>query len=238
MIVYNKTGNLFLFFIVAIATCAAVGIFDAMLSSIFRLPVFVVTVAMLSILTALIQVFLNGNPSLLMNGEYYIPFREKMNATWVRILIVGVFFLATMFIFNFTKIGKKNKFIGGNMVAAKQTGINLGLQILITFIISGIGVGLGAMIIVSRASTITVSTGVSVGMDVLMAIVFGGMPMAGGAKSKVSAGIIGAFSITIFSLLLNLFQLGQGWEQLLKALLFLGIVLLSTISHRTKLLSR
>ncbi|MDR2828015.1 MAG: hypothetical protein LBV51_01175, partial [Acholeplasmatales bacterium] len=238
LIVYNKTGNLTLLFLVAIASCIGVGIFNSMLTALFKLPIYIVTVAMLSILTALIQVFLNGTPSLRMNDAFFDGFRSAMNTVWVRILIVGLFFILSAFIFNFTKIGKRNKFMGGNLIAAKQTGIKLGFQILFTFIISGVGVGLGAMLTLSRSSTVEMVTNVNIGMDVLMAIVFGGMPMAGGAKSKVSAGVIGAFSITIFSLILSLFQLSPGWVQLLKALLFLAIVMLSYLSNRTKILSR
>ncbi|MDR2822187.1 MAG: ABC transporter permease [Acholeplasmatales bacterium] len=238
LIVYNQTGNLFLFFLVSLASCSAVGIFNALLTALFKLPIYIVTVAMLSILTALIQVFLNGTPNLRMNDEYFQTFRNIMNVVWVRILIIGLFFILSLFIFNYTKIGKRNKFMGGNLIAAKQTGINLGFQILFTFIISGIGVGLGAMLTLSRSSTVEMGTNANIGMDVLMAIVFGGMPMAGGAKSKVSAGLIGAFSITIFSLILSLFQLSPGWVQLLKALLFLAVVMLSYLSNRTKILSR
>ena len=39
----------------------------------------------------------------------------------------------------------------------------------------------------------------SLGNDVMVALVLGGMPLSGGPRSKISAGIIGAATITILN---------------------------------------
>ena len=52
-------------------------------------------------------------------------------------IFLAVFFVVCWFIFNYTKVGRRNKFIGSNKVAARFNGINLMRAGIISFAISG-----------------------------------------------------------------------------------------------------
>lgn len=109
---------------------------------------------------------------------------------------------------------------------------------IIAFALSGIGVGLGAFLSIIYAPTLTRNTASSVGMDVIIAIVFGGMPVSGGARSKIYAAVIGAFSMTLLGQIMVMFNLNSGIGQMVKAVIFLLVVFLATSGQRGKMLPR
>lgn len=234
---YNATGSLFVMILVNIGVAVFVALFNSVLASVFNLPVFVTTIAMLSVLNALVQVLIRVNNT---GAEIAVPRDavEALNTVGFKILVLALFFLLCVFIFNFTKIGRKQKLLGGNPVCARLTGISGKKMAIIAFAISGLGVGLGAFLSTVYAPTLTRNTGSSIGMDVIIAIVFGGMPVSGGARSKITAAIIGAFSMTFLSQIMTLLNLNSGIGQMVKAVIFLLVVLVATFNQRGKMLPR
>ena len=192
---------------------------------------------MLSVLNALVQVLIRINNT---GSEIAVP-RDAvaaLNTVEFKILVLALFFLLCVFIFNFTKIGRKQKLLGGNPVCAKLTGISGKKMAIIAFAVSGLGVGLGAFLSTVYAPTLTRNTGSSIGMDVIIAIVFGGMPVSGGARSKITAAVIGAFSMTFLSQIMTMLNLNSGIGQMVKAVIFLLVVFVATFNQRGKMLTR
>lgn len=235
--VYNKTENIWIMLLACIGVAVFVGLFNSVLASVFNLPVFVTTIAMLSFLNALVLLLININGT---GSEIAIPAPAVVpyNTTEFKMLLLIGFFLVCIFVFSFTKIGRKQKFQGGNPLCAKLSGISEKKMAIIAFVMSGIGVGLGAFLSIIYAPTLTKNTASSVGMDVIIAIVFGGMPVSGGARSKIYAAVIGAFSMTILGQLMVMFNLNSGIGQMVKAAIFLLVVFLATSDQRGKLLPR
>ena len=235
--VYNKTENILIMTAVCIGVAVLIGLFNSVLASVFNLPVFVTTIVMLSVLNALILVLIKVNGT---GSEIAVPAAavKGLNNTPFKVVVLLLFFLVSMFIFSFTKIGRMQKFQGGNPVCAKLSGIKEKKMAIIAFAMSGIGVGIGAFLSIIYAPTLTKNTASSVGMDVIIAIVFGGMPVSGGARSKIYAAVIGAFSMTLLSQIMVMFNLNSGIGQMVKAAIFILVVYLATSDQRGKMLPR
>lgn len=235
--VYNRTENIWIMLLTCIGVAVFVGLFNSVLASVFNLPVFVTTIAMLSFLNALVLLLISINGT---GSEIAIPAPAVVpyNTVEFKMILLIAFFLLCVFIFSFTKIGRKQKFQGGNPLCAKLSGISEKKMAILAFVMSGIGVGLGAFLSIIYAPTLTKNTASSVGMDVIIAIVFGGMPVSGGARSKIYAAMIGAFSMTILGQLMVMFNLNSGIGQMVKAVIFLLVVFLATSDQRGKLLPR
>lgn len=189
-LMYNATHNLFLSLMIAIVLGAVLGVINAILATMLNLPVMVMTLTMMNILAAIHEAILGENGGLISVDSGMI------NNAWIFAVFLIVFFILCWFIFNYTKVGRRNKFIGSNKIAAKFNGINLMKAGIISFAISGVGLGIcGFLFACSKsggkygASTVLGQ----VGLDVVIAIVFGGMTTSGGPRSKVSCAIIGAF---------------------------------------------
>lgn len=235
--VYNRTESILIMTAVCIGVAVLIGLINSVLASVFNLPVFVTTIAMLSVLNALVLVLIKVNGT---GSEIAVPATavKGLNNTPFKIMVLLLFFLLSMFIFSFTKIRRMQKFQGGNPVCAKLSGIKEKRIAIIAFVMSGIGVGLGAFLSIIYAPTLTRNTASSVGMDVIIAIVFGGMPVSGGARSKIYAAVVGAFSMTLLSQIMVMFNLNSGIGQMVKAAIFLLVVFLATSDQRGKMLPR
>lgn len=235
--VYNKTESVLVMALVCIGVAVLISLFNSVLASVFNLPVFVTTIAMLSVLNALVLVLIKINGT---GSEIAVPSPavKPYNNMTTKVVALLVFLLICVFVFSFTKVGRREKFLGGNPLCAKLSGISLKKYSIIAFVMAGLGVGLGSFLTIIYAPTLTRNTASSVGMDVIIAIVFGGMPVSGGARSKIYAAVIGAFSMTLLSQIMIMFNLDSGIGQMVKAAIFILVVFVSTSDQRGKLLPR
>ena len=233
-IVYNTTGNVVLACVISIALGAVLGIVNAVLANVLDLPVMVMTLTMLNILNSIHAVILKtqGNELTVNNG---MPGTTVVYATFL-----VCFFLLLWAIFNYTKMGRRNKFIGSNDKAAKFSGVSLMKTGIISFAISGVGLGIAGFLFASYKSGSSFSTGTlldTIGLNVVIAIVFGGMTTSGGPRSKVSCAVIGAF----FCIFLDeLFRScgAADYRFLAKGIIFLIVSFANMYSTRPKMLAR
>jgi ribose transport system permease protein len=153
------------------------------------------------------------------------------------IAIIG-FYLLALVLFNYTPLGIKVKTMGGSARASRQSGIDTKKTTMWLFVISSIGVALAAFIILIRTRTVGNTTATSIGNDVMVALVVGGMPLSGGPRTKISPGLLGAVTITILNSGLTIMGLSTGAIQICRGIVFIVVVLVSSLSYRTKLLPR
>lgn len=249
IIAFNATGNLLVLFLTCIGVAIACSLLNSVLSSVFRLPMFVMTVAMLSVLTAVSGTIIatqgsgaGANPSIGVTDTALRELLRDVNTVWFKLLILLVFAVICIFIYNFTKVGRRQKFLGGNPICAKMTGISMNVYGIIAFLMAGIGVGLGSAVNVTYTMSVSTGTASDIGMSVFIAIVFGGMPISGGARSKIYAAIVGGFSYILLNNILNLLLSSvegrYGYVQLISAVLFLIIVFVTSVNYRGKNLPR
>ena len=235
---YNATANLALALTFAVAVGAVLGILNAILATMLNLPVMVMTLTMMNIIAAVHEAILDNYGGL-------ITVNQGMNSNaWFFAIFLAVFFAICWFIFNYTKVGRRNKFIGSNKVAARFNGINLMRAGIISFAISGVGLGICGFLFASSMSGSMYGASTvlgQVGLNVVIAIVFGGMTTSGGPKSKVSCAVIGAF----FSVFLDeffaaistpAFQVGD-YSFMVKGAIFILISLANMWDTRTKMLA-
>lgn len=210
-----------------------IALFKGVVAAYLKLPIFIVTIVFGGILSAIGLVLLGKETTLSVRSLVNVS-----NMTWINIAFVAVFYLFALYIFNYTKIGKSCKLQGGNLLAASQLGINAKKNIIIAFLMGGIGVALAAIIILLQTKTATATTGGSVGINIMIAIVLGGMPLSGGPRSKMSAAIIGAVTISVLNNGLAVIGVSTGVVQIVRSVVFLVVVFITSLSYRTKLLPR
>lgn len=241
VLAYNATENMALMILAIFASGITCSLLNSVLASIFHIPAFVTTVAMMSVLTAVASQIITTKGGAL--GGISIPsvVVKDMDNPGFKIILLAVFFLVCFFIFNLTKAGRRQKFIGGNPVCATLTGIKFNKYTILAFTIAGIGVGLGAFLTLVYTPSVTTTTASSIGMNIFIAIVFGGMPISGGARSKIYASLVGGFSFMLLNDLLELVidsSAAYGITQLISAVFFLAVVYVTSMNYRTQMLPR
>ncbi|GAA3808081.1 ABC transporter permease [Cellulomonas soli] len=237
---YNATESLWAMLLACVATAVTASLISAALAAIFDLPVFVTTVAMLSVLgavaVALVQT--TGGAQIRVDSA----FARSYDTLTVKFVVAAVFIVLCVFLFSVTRLGRVEKLIGGNPVTARLTGIPMKKTALAAFAIAGLGVGLGAFLTVLRTPTLTTSTAGDIGMNVLVAMVFGGMPISGGPRTRIYAALVGGLSMAVLNqtmtTLLASTSAGNGIAQVVRAVFFLAVVWVATSGHRGRLLPR
>lgn len=228
-----RTESFLLMIIVTVIVALLISVIKGIIAAYLTLPIFIVTLIFGSLLSAIGLVAL-GTTTTLSLGKI-IP---EYNVAFINILFIATFYIFSLIIFNYTKIGKGMKLLGGNKRAAIQSGISYKKNIIIAFLMSGVGVSLATIITMLKTKTITAQTGGSVGFDILVAIVIGGMPLSGGPRSKISAGLVGAATITILNNGLSIANVDNDVIQIVRGIIFLSVVFITSMSYRTELLPK
>ena len=224
VVTYNTTQNVVLMILAIFVSGVACSLVNSLLASVFHIPAFVTTVAMMSVLSAI-------------PGVVVKPFDNMV----FKIVVLAVFFIISYFVFNLTKVGRRQKFIGGNPVCAALTGIESNKYTIIAFVMAGLGVGLGAFLTLVYTPSVTTTTASSIGMNIFIAIVFGGMPISGGARSRIYAALVGGFSFILLNDILELVIDGSaayGITQVISAVFFLIVVYVTSMNYKTNILPR
>lgn len=206
---------------VALLVGTGVGLFNGTVQVLFGLPSFITCLCLMFVLMAASSSLIPGSsismPTSMMSWDQDVT----------KVIVVAIYFVICLIVFNYTKTGKYLKTLGVSEEAARQSGVNIGKMKMIAYAISGFAAGLTGFFTMLRTGGATTSTGQTVTFDVMVAIVFGGMSTSGGATSKIRAAVIGTLTITVLNNGMAISGLGGATQQLIKGLLFLLIVGLS-----------
>ncbi len=233
-LVFNATGNIVVAMVVAVVLGICLGLVNAFLANCLKLPVMVMTLTMMNILSSTFATIAESQQG----GYIVVSGISDYNSTvlkWATLIIFGVLCFV---LFNYTKVGRRNKLIGSNATCAKFTGISIMKAGLTSFAISGIGLGLcGFLFTVENAYVNSGTMLDTVGLNVVIAISIGGMPTSGGPRSRISAAIVGAFFIIFLEQLFAALNL-ESYRYLAKGLIFLIVAFVNFYGMRTKRLAQ
>lgn len=232
-----KTGSLALVILTCLVVAVSLSVLNSVLASLFNLPVFIMTIVMMNVYGAIATLLITTFGT---NAAIPVPpsLVNSLNNTWFRVALLVGFEAICCFLFYFTKLGRKQKFLGGNPLCADLTGISAKKLTVLSFALAGIGIGLAAFAMMVETPTLSSTSGSSVGMNMLIALVFGGMNMSGGPKSKMYSAMLGAFAMSFLDSFMNIFVTGSWYLQIVKGVLFVVVVFLFSIANRPKMLER
>ena len=238
---YNATENFILMIVVILLSGIVCSLLNSVLASIFHIPVFVTTVAMMSVLSAIASQIITTKGGAV--GGISIPSEvvKHLDTSAFKIIVLVIWVVVCAFIFDYTKFGRREKFVGGNPICAQLSGIKYNTYAILGFLLAGIGVGIGAFMTLVYTPSVTTTTAGDIGMNIMVAIVFGGMPISGGARSKIYAAVVGGFSYIILIIILDLLidaTSGYGITQIVSAVFFLVVVYGASANYRSQMLPR
>lgn len=232
IISYASTGNVFFSFVLCVFLGIVLGVVNAILANCLRLPVMVMTLTMQSVLSAVYANITSDK-----GGYIEVTAMRGIGGMAIKWIILIAFIVFCIVLFNYTKIGRRNKMIGANATCARFSGISLMKAGIISFAISGIGLGLCGFLYITEMGSVNTGTALtSVGLNVIIAINLGGMPTSGGPKSRISAAIIGGFFCTILDEIFAAMGLDI-YRYLAKGIIFLIAVCLTSLGDRPKRLA-
>lgn len=172
---------------------ATVGFINGSLIVKTGVPAFIVTLGMMVSARGLARLYTHGQPVSMVSSEY------AWIGTGANPVII---FLLTALLFHivlrYTRFGKCTYAIGGNPVAARVSGINIGRHLIVIYAIAGLLAGLAGIIGSARAEVGQSGMGMSYELDAIAAAVIGGTSLAGGV-GRITGTVIGALILGVIA---------------------------------------
>ncbi len=205
-----------------------IGVFNGVLVARFKVPSFMLTIAMLIGVRGVVNYIQSGI------GTQYIPESMKfLGEEYIKYPAFILIVIIMAYVFEFTKIGRYSKAIGENETAVRAVGVPVTLMKIVAFSICGLMAGIGAVFSLGSVGGTSQQMGVFFEMKVAMAIFLGGVLVTGGSSAKLYKVLLGSFSITIIVNGLALIGLSETqYSQSLQGLLLLLILLMAIVANR------
>lgn len=223
----------YLAIIYALLAGLAVGIFNGTLVSLINGrggEAFIITFGS-QIAVAAVALFVSKG--LFISGKFTGSFYKSIGRGLTPIIILVFLVFLMEFILIKTSFGRRLKFIGGNMQAAKMSGIMVQLYRISFFAISGLLAGIGGIVLTSRVTSANPTGGTGYELDAIAAVVVGGTSLAGGKGSIVKT-LIGAVVLGVLGTALNVLGVTAYPQMMIKGALILIAVGLDVWNKRVK----
>lgn len=204
------------------------GAFNGTVVAKTTIPPFIVTLATMNIARGLAGVYTGGSPVRVVSKEWQFLGAGYVGGVPVPVIIMIIVFIISVLIMNRTKMGRYIYAVGGNMLAAKFSGINVAKVKFFVYTYSGLMAGLAGVILASRMYSGQPTAGEGAEMDAIAAVVVGGTSMSGGS-GKLGGTLIGALIIGILSNGLNLMNVNSFWQTVVKGVVILLAVFIDYI---------
>ena len=178
---------------VGVGTGLLCGLLNGSLITLLNLPPFIVTLGTMSAFRGISYVI---NKGMMFDVPTYTFLGEgKIADIPVNVLIFLAIVLIAFFILRYTPLGRYTYAIGSNRQAAYHAGVNVNRTLIAVYAVTGLFVGIAAMIATSRTVSAQPTAGISLELDVIAAVVIGGASLSGG-RGTVIGTIVGTLLIS------------------------------------------
>ena len=219
---YNVTQSVVVMILATVAVALGLMAFNCTMSVVCNIKTITVAIVVTQIYGAISTLLIGGSGKI------------DLDMSVAAMLEDGGYFIFCVVIYHFTRVGRELRFLGGNENCAAQTGISNSRATYISFLMTGVGVGLAAVFSVINVSAVSVETGSGLGMDVMLATVLGGMSIFGGSRSNAYAGLLGALTVAALNKGLLMVGVSSAFIQGIRGVIFLLLVWMN--SERQNLL--
>ena len=136
-------------------------------------------------------------------------------------------------IWNKTRFGKNLFAIGGNPEAARVSGVNVTLNLLGVYTLSGVFYAFGGLLEAGRIGSATNNLGFMYEMDAIAACVIGGVSFSGGVGTVVGV-VMGVVIFTLINYGLSYIGVSPYWQYIIKGAIIVMAVAIDSLKHAKK----
>jgi ribose/xylose/arabinose/galactoside ABC-type transport system permease subunit len=163
------------------------------------------------------------NPIYDLQPYYAIVGQGTVAGVPVPVVILALVAIAAWTVLTFTRYGRYVYAVGGNREAARAAGINVELIIFSVYVISGLTVGIAALIFTSRLMAAQAISGQGFELQAIAAAVIGGASLFGG-RGKISNTIVGAIIMGVLFNGFVMLDVPQPIQQM-----FVGVIIIVAV---------
>lgn len=210
-------------------TGVVVGAISGLGVAYIKLPPFIATLAMLSIARGLTLVISDGRPIATAPSVSFLG--SDLGPVPMPIIVFVVAGIVAAFILNRTVLGRSMYAVGGNMEAARLSGLPVKRILISVFALCGVYAGLAGLLLAGRLDSAQPQAGVGYELDAIAAVVIGGASLSGGV-GKVTGTLIGALILAVIRNGLNLLNVSSFLQQVVIGLVIALAVGIDVLRHK------
>ncbi|GAA4343379.1 ABC transporter permease [Microbacterium rhizosphaerae] len=206
------------------------GALNGVVTTIFGIPSFVVTLAALAVYRGAALLLSEGVPIIASKNEvfraitsgYLFPGLSAQTLWMILLLLVLGVVLA------FTRFGSNVYSVGGNRSAAADAGIDVNVTKIICFALTGFLCAVAALLLTGWLGSGNPLTGTGFELSVIAAVVVGGASLTGG-KGTIVGTFLGAVVAGVLNNALILAGISNNWQQVATGLLIVVAVFINRL---------
>jgi ribose/xylose/arabinose/galactoside ABC-type transport system permease subunit len=214
---------------IALLIGALCGLVNGALVAYGRIAPFIVTLGSMMYLRGIVMLVSDRLP--VYGLPQTINFLGGKGGWWIPVTITLSIAVVFAVLLNFTRFGRSLYAIGGNLRAARLSGISVDAQRLGAYTLCGALAGFAGMMQASRVGIGDPSAAQGMELDAIAACVIGGASLIGGEGGVVGA-VVGGLIMNVLVNYCNLQGLRDEWQKVLVGMLVVGLVYYDTLRKR------
>lgn len=209
-----------------------IGLFTAWMRNSFRVPSFITTLGLLTILSGFAYLLTGGFPI-----ASYPQWFGYLGAGFIggifpfQALILVIVFIIIFFLLNYTTFGRSVYAVGGNVESARLSGVNVKQVRRISFGITGFLAALSGLMVSSQIMAGTPSVGTNGEMTAISSIIIGGASLSGGI-GNVTGTLIGILFLGVILNGMTILGISSYWQLVVRGSLVIVAVLLNMSTQK------
>jgi len=216
----------------AILVAGAAGAASGAMVTVFHLPPFIVTLAMMLVASGAAYLLTHGQ-SVYQVPDSFVWLGRSADFLGVpnAVLLMALLYVAAHLVMSRTVLGRWLYAVGGNRQAARYSGVPVRRVLFLTYVISGLLAGVGGVVLASQLKSGSPTFGAMYELYVIAAVVVGGASLNGGT-GRMFGTLIGALIIAVIQNGMNLMNVESYTQKVVLGLVILGAVLLDLLRER------
>lgn len=210
-----------------------IGLFNGFLVSYVRIPAFICTMSAGFLIQGLNQAYTQGYPISGLNNAFDVFALGTTLGIPNAIYIMAVFMILIYILLNHTKFGRNCYAMGGNPEATMMSGVNIKRTQLLSYVLSGFGMAVASLILLSRLGAAHTTAGDGYNMT-CVAVVYLGSTMFKEGEHNLLGSLFGALIMGVLTNGMTLMNLPYYYQNIAQGAVILLAVAVSSVMRAKK----
>ena len=226
------TGSVWLAIAVALVIGLVLGAVTGFIITKFSIPAFIMTLALTEAARGGAVLVTGGNTVSGISSGFTAMGQGYVGPIPIAIIILLICFAVMWVILNKTPYGRYIYAVGGNSKAAEASGINPNKVVFKAYLLDGLLVGVGSLLLMGRLNSGVPGAGLSYEMDAITAVVVGGSSMSGGSGTLFGT-LIGAIIVGIINNVQTLLGVDSNIQRIVKGVIIVAAVIIDVVTKNS-----
>ena len=219
--------------ILALLTCFALGLVNAVGVTVIGIPSFIMTLAMMQIAAGISALLVRGQIAYKVPDLVTTLGSKSLMGIPLLVVVAALILLIGHIVLTYTRFGRYVYMVGGNREAAEYSGVNVKLVLGSVMIVSAVCSGIAGMLGVAHFGSAQQNEFDTYLLDAIAAVVVGGTSLFGG-RGGIGNTIVGLFVLGVLNNGLDHVNIDSFLKILIRGLILLAALVINVYAQQLR----